>query len=437
MSRAFTYIIGKLHKILNFRFLVVLLAIATCFVALMISRWFDQLESGFDALANLECESALIAYDSGGTEQLITVTRRHEAATGVRAWLLDGQGRTLGGGPDRAILLGDRSWLKRLLARIRGQNPMDGRVVGQTGKYICVVTSDLHEHEFHGARSIQFLGLLALLGCAIAAYVIARLRRLEHAISHFGTGKLEIRVPSDPRDPTHRLSVAFNRMAERIESLVDAHRRLCIDISHELRSPLTRLRLAIGLAQSGTRGALNQIELESFRLNDLVDQLLDVARAEVDPTALKKEVIDLRALLTEIADDCAIEARERGCEIDLHADYPGSLAGDVEILRRAIENPLRNAIRHSPAGASVEVRTEGDDDFAVVSIRDRGPGVPESALKDIFRPFYRVESDRDRDSGGTGLGLAIAERAVALHKGSVRAQNSTPGLKVEIRLPRR
>lgn len=162
-----------------------------------------------------------------------------------------------------------------------------------------------------------------------------------------------------------------------------------------------------------------------------------MARAEVDPTALKKEFIDLRALLAEIADDCAIEARERGCEIDLRADHPGTLAGDVEILRRAIENPLRNAIRHSPSGASVEVTTEGDDDCAVVSIRDRGPGVPESALAEILRPFYRVESDRDRDTGGTGLGLAITERAIALHNGSVRAQNSSPGLKVEIRLPRK
>jgi two-component system sensor histidine kinase CpxA len=422
--------------LLDIRIPIVLLALGTCFAAVAISQWFNRLESRFDALAGLECETALSSFETGGQEKLRSVMQSREAASGLRAWLFDEGGNTLGGGPSRSALLTKESWLTRWLAHLRGQRPGDVWVIEKVGGYSCIVTSDL-EHEFHGTRAIEFLAFLAILCCGIAAYVAVRMRRLETAISHFGTGRLEIRVPSDTRDPTHRLSVAFNRMAERIESLVDAHRRLCIDISHELRSPLTRLRLAIGLARSGTRGALNQIELESFRLNDLVDQLLDVARAEVDPTALKKEVIDLRALLAEIADDCAIEARERGCEIDLHADHPGSLAGDVEILRRAIENPLRNAIRHSPSGASVEVTTEGDDDFAVVSIRDRGPGVPESALTEIFRPFYRVESDRDRDTGGAGLGLAITERAIALHNGSVRAQNSSPGLTVEIRLPRK
>jgi len=428
---------ARLRKMEDFRILVAFLALATCFAAIIISRWFYRMESRFDALADLECESALSTYTSGGPQQLLSVMQRHESATGVRAWLFNENGRPLGGGPTRATLLAEKPGFKRLLTRIRGRHPSDAHVVGQYGKYSCIVTSDLREREVYGSRSVLFLAFLALLCCFIAAYVHARLRRLEGAISQFGTGRLEIRIPLDKRDPIHRLSEAFNTMADRIESLVDAHRRLCIDISHELRSPLTRLRLAIGLARSGTRGALNQIELESFRLNDLVDQLLDVARAEVDPTALKWEPIDLHALMTGVADDCGIGARERGCELDLRLDHPGTILGDPEILRRAIENPLRNAICHSPAGSPVEVSAGGNEDFAVVGIRDRGPGVPEPALKEIFRPFYRVEADRDRDTGGTGLGLAIAERAIALHRGSIKAENSSPGLLIEIRLPRK
>jgi two-component system sensor histidine kinase CpxA len=181
---------------------------------------------------------------------------------------------------------------------------------------------------------------------------------------------------------------------------------------------------------------LGQIELEASRLNDLVDQLLDVARAEVDPTALHPESIDMESFLSEVVDDCSIEARERGCELDLRFEGSGSVFGDPELLRRAVENPLRNAIRHSPKGSPVEVTCNGNTEFSVISIRDWGPGVPDAALDEIFKPFYRVESDRDRNTGGSGLGLAIAERVVALHRGSVKAENATPGLKVEIQLPR-
>jgi two-component system sensor histidine kinase CpxA len=190
------------------------------------------------------------------------------------------------------------------------------------------------------------------------------------------------------------------------------------------------------LARSGTHGALEQIELESARLNELVDQLLDVARAEVDPTVLRPETIDTESLIAEVIDECSIEAQARRCELELRVEHSGSVLGDPELLRRAIENPLRNAIRHSPPGSQVEVTCDGNAEFAVISIRDWGPGVPDFAIREIFKPFYRVESDRDRNSGGSGLGLAIVERVVALHRGSVKAENAAPGLMVEIRLPR-
>lgn len=363
--------------------------------------------------------------------------REREARSGVRAYLFDQNGNNLSGGPDRSSLLARRPVLSLIFSRLQGRpiRETDARAV-PTGNYPCIVTSDLEVQAFYGNRAVGLLAFLAVLCYGIAGYVVLRMRRLENAITSFGIGKLDVRLSSSNRDPLRRLSDAFNQMANRVELLVDAHRRLCIDVSHELRSPLTRLRLAIGLARTGTRGALDQIELESARLNDLVEQLLDIVRAEVDPTTFRPERVDVEALLTELIDECNIEAREQGCEINLQAENSGTVPGDPELLRRALENPLRNAIRHSPPGASVDVNCDGNEEFAVIAIRDMGPGVPDSTLQEIFRPFYRVEMDRGRNSGGSGLGLAIVERAVALHRGSVRAENSVPGLRIEIRLPR-
>jgi signal transduction histidine kinase len=417
--------------------LVVFLILATCFVAAIFFHWFTQLGSKFNALANFECEAAVSIYNAGGPQQLESVMRRHKAESGVRAYLFDRNGRNLSGGSDRETLLNVQPLHSRLVSRLRGQRvgDVDARVVPGAA-YPCVVTSDMEHQAFYGNHAVHFLGLLAILCYGIAGYVVLRMRRLEAAIRSFGAGRLDVRLPSNSRDPIGKLSDAFNQMAGQVESVVDAHKRLCVDVSHELRSPLTRLRLAIGLARSGTHGALEQIELESARLNELVDQLLDVARAEVDPTVLRPETIDTESLIAEVIDECSIEARDRPCELELRVEHSGSVWGDPELLRRAIENPLRNAIRHSPPGAQVEVICDGNAEFAVISIRDWGPGVPDFAIREIFKPFYRVESDRDRNTGGSGLGLAIVERAVALHRGSVKAENAAPGLKVEIRLPR-
>jgi len=417
--------------------LAIFLILATCLVAAIFFHWFTQLGSKFNALANFECEAAVFAYDTGGPPQLESVMQRHKTESGVRAYLFDQNGRNLSGGPNRDSLLRVQPRHSRLISRLRGRpvGEVDARVV-QGATYPCVVTSDMEHQAFYGNHAVHFLGFLAVLCYGIAGYVVLRMRRLEAAIRSFGTGRLDVRLPSNSRDPIRKLSDAFNQMAGQVESVVDAHKRLCIDVSHELRSPLTRLRLAIGLARSGTHGALEQIELESARLNELVDQLLDVARAEVDPTVLRPETIDTESLIAEVIDQCSIEARERGCELELRVDHSGSVVGDPELLRRAIENPLRNAIRHSPPGSPVEVTCDGNAEFSIISIRDWGPGVPDFAIREIFKPFYRVESDRDRNTGGSGLGLAIVERVVALHRGSVKAENVSPGLKVEIRLPR-
>jgi two-component system sensor histidine kinase CpxA len=245
---------------------------------------------------------------------------------------------------------------------------------------------------------------------------------------------LQARVDLRRKDELGKLARAFNQMADRIQTLLTAERRLLQDISHELRSPLARLSVAIELARTDDNPEphLNRIQKEADRLNTLVGELLQVTRAEGDPAARRVERVPLDRVVREVVDDARIEAEARGCNVHFTAGKPVIVSGDAELLRRAIENIVRNAIRYTPAGSSVDVAVREDGHIVV---RDYGPGVPEEALTRIFDPFYRVGEDRDRSSGGVGLGLAIARRAVELHHGHISARNAGPGLEVDVALP--
>jgi signal transduction histidine kinase len=158
---------------------------------------------------------------------------------------------------------------------------------------------------------------------------------------------------------------------------------------------------------------------------------------EGDPASfsLNREVFSLNHLLQELAADCAIEADVRGCRLVVKGEDPILVRADHELLRRAVENILRNAIRHAPGGTDIEITLDCQPLKVSVSIRDYGPGVPEEMLSSIFKPFFRVDSSRDSTSGGAGLGLAIAQSAIALHRGNLSAINMYPGLLVRIELP--
>jgi two-component system sensor histidine kinase CpxA len=288
----------------------------------------------------------------------------------------------------------------------------------------------LPEHVFVMAAGVLLCYWLAL-------YLTSPVRQLEKAVERFGRGDLSARVGSARRDELGQLARTFDRMAERTQTLLTAERRLLLDISHELRSPLARLGVAVELARSGddANSALNRIQKESDRLNALVGQLLQVTRAEGDPSSLRHAPLRLDELVRQLVDDASIEAAAHGCELKYEKREPVTVAGDAELLRRAVENVIRNAIRHAPRETAVEVSLARDHGKAVVGVRDQGSGVPEEALPRLFDAFYRVEGDRDRASGGIGLGLSIARRAMELHKGSIRARNARPGLEVEMELP--
>jgi two-component system sensor histidine kinase CpxA len=271
----------------------------------------------------------------------------------------------------------------------------------------------------------------------LALNIARPLRDLSRAVERFGRGDLDVRLKSRRKDEIGELSRSFDRMAERIGTLVTAERRLLQDVSHELRSPLARLSFAAELTRSAPDrdAAVERLKKEIGRLTDLVGALVEVTRAEGDPSATQWEPLQLGELLRGVVDDCRVDAEARGCSIGVKGEFDLTLRGDRELLRRAVENVVRNAIRHTPRGTTVDVKMESADQTVLINVRDSGPGVPEELLPKIFQPFFRVDDSRDSSTGGVGLGLAIAYRAISVHHGRLWAQNVHPGLNVCIELP--
>jgi signal transduction histidine kinase len=233
-------------------------------------------------------------------------------------------------------------------------------------------------------------------------------------------------------------------MAEQIETLLHSQSQLLQAISHEMRSPLARLTLAAGLAKANSApesdGLLERIETESERIEQMLSQLLTLARLDRGATSFPRTPVELSLLLSDIVSDASFEGSATKRSVILTNADPCLVDGSHALLRSALENVIRNAIRYTRESSTVEVSLKLDNtagqDFAVIHVTDEGPGVPSAELSQIFKPFYRVSSARERETGGTGLGLAITDRAVHLYHGSVAARNRTEGgLDVEIRLP--
>jgi two-component system sensor histidine kinase CpxA len=255
-------------------------------------------------------------------------------------------------------------------------------------------------------------------------------------MDQFGRGDISARSSIQRRDEIGGLAKSFNQMAERITALVTTERQLLQDVSHELQSPLARLAVAAKLTCSAPdrEAAAARLQKEILRLSEMVSGLLDITRAEGDPAAFCRDPIDLRELLIDVVGGCEWEAGER--QITMRPSLEDlTVYGNEELLRRAVENVIRNAVRFSPEGGFVDVALRRINEECEVEIRDHGPGVPPEALEKIFLPFYRVETARERDPGGTGLGLSLARRAVLIHHGTIRAENVQPGLRIVMRIP--
>jgi signal transduction histidine kinase len=228
-------------------------------------------------------------------------------------------------------------------------------------------------------------------------------------------------------------------MADRLQQLIVSERRLLGDISHELRSPLARLKFAIKLARTSpdTKSSLDRIERDVDRIAALVADIVEMNFIECGPVGQEAEIARAADIMDEVIRDCAVEAEIHGCRIAITGRLAGEVEGKHELLRRAVENVLRNGIRYSPQNSTIDVSVAENLHTATIAVRDYGPGVPEDALTRIFDPFFRVEEARNAMGGGSGLGLSIAKQAVQVHHGTITAENASPGLRVQITIPLR
>jgi two-component system sensor histidine kinase CpxA len=404
-------------------------------VSFQISRRTGQ----FGQMQTLELIEAREAYENGGTAKLRDfMDRLHRYLHGDH-YLTDAQGRDVLTGEDRsalvsaAVLEGDRP------AKVHGNFVVMAKSSDGLYRWIIEMKPPPVELQSYLPYYAVIFGAVALVCWLLAVNIASPLRGLARTVDRFGAGDLAARVNSRRKDEIGELSRAFDRMAERIGTLLAAERRLLQDVSHELRSPLARLSFAAELVRTADdrEAAVARLKKEIHRLTNLVGALLQVTRAEGDPEANSREPLQLNELLDEVVEDCQVEAEARGCRIALADSAPLEVCGDRELLRRAIENVVRNSIRYAPRESEVDVRLGRERDSARIWGRDHGPGVPEEAIEKIFQPFFRVDDSRDSSTGGTGLGLAIAKRAVGVHHGELWARNAEPGLQVCIELPLR
>jgi two-component system sensor histidine kinase CpxA len=307
---------------------------------------------------------------------------------------------------------------------------------------------ELEQPGVPGATLILALVISGLVCFFLARYLVAPVDRLRHAMRRMAAGDLNVRVSQSMQgrqDDMALLAADLDVMAERVRNLLETKQQLLRDVSHELRSPLARLQLALSLARRDDNPAerhLARIACEADRLEHLIARTLKLARLERPSSSLECKRVEIGSLLKTITDDVAIEADAHGCSVSLQSESGLEVSGDVELLRSSFENIIRNAVRYSPASTQVGITARRMHTSAharecvEVIIYDHGPGVPDKDLELIFEPFYRVDAARDRAGGGEGLGLAIAARAVALHNGVIEARNrQNGGLVVSVVLP--
>jgi two-component system, OmpR family, sensor histidine kinase CpxA len=418
-----------------------------------------QRNATWEALRTTALNEAVNAYEQGGTSKVHEYLEDLQLTQHVRVYVFDEQGTEISG-------RSSQGWAEHVAAgRPVPQRPgmlfprpqiLTESRASTDGHHLYTIAMELPPgpRVFLGPRGMPVPSLIiAVLSSGLVCYFLAwymtkPVTRLRAATQQLAAGDLTARA-GDPnskrRDEIAGLIRDFDTMAGRLEGLVKAQSRLLNDISHELRSPLARLNVALGLARqrSGPESAsmLERIELEASRLNELIGRLLTLARLEDGEQRVPSTLVLLDEVVLTVAEDAEFEAQARHCHV--RSEIPAGsweVRGDASLLHSAIENVVRNAIRYTREGTTVEIHLQrtgsAGGEEAVVRVTDCGSGVPVDALEKLFQPFYRLDDARGRQTGGVGLGLAITERAVRFHGGRVAATNRTEGgLMVEIHLP--
>jgi len=434
---------------------MVLIALSLAFFWNLESESSSRPESLTASAVNMYAVSVAETFDSRGPQAANALLDKLQLNAHIRAELLDVNLQVLVGSPGSL----DLPLLSRAKTSTQPQIQLSGDVADaatavrtQSGKNYIFAAEIPHRAGglFHGSAS-QLLPRwgIAILISGLICYILTRyltqpVLRLRSAASVVAAGDFSVRITSglaERRDEMGELVRDFNEMAAQIERLMETQQQLLRDISHELRSPLARLNVALELARKSagreSMSALDRIEHESERLNEMIGRLLTLAKIKtlIDPP--EQTTVSLRPLLDQIAHDASFEAAAKNCRVEVSGASACELHGSPELLHSAIENIVRNAVRYAPPDSAIRIGLSCQSEACRISVTDEGPGVPQPELDRIFLPFYRLSNSREHKSGGTGIGLAITQEVARLHGGTVKASNAQPhGLVVEMNLPR-
>jgi two-component system, OmpR family, sensor histidine kinase CpxA len=437
-------------------FLWFLLAMVLVIATLLLSAAMAQSNRPFAPLRGvrgpLRAQIAAKIFEREGNEMLAEYLQTLEYGVHTQAYLfLEDGAEALGratppGARTLAGLAGRSGQLEMELAGSERFWAIPG--AGPSGHmYVLVLAAELPLGGVMAWRYEPLVGPVPLLAVLIMAGVlcfwlarhitipVSKMRTTAQQLADGNLGARVGRAVASRHDELADLGRNFDRMAERLESLLTSQRLLFRNVSHELRSPLARLNVALELARQSAAaevpGYLDRIEREAERLNRLIGQMLTLARLESGMDPAQQGVFDLGGLVQEVVADGDFEARARHSAVRMVSRETCVIFGAAELLRSAMENVVRNAVHSTMEGTETEVsvshRAAPEGAHAVIEVRDHGPGVPEKELANIFHPFYRLGPVHERHTGGTGLGLAIAERAVRIHGGTIAAANAPGG----------
>lgn len=417
-------------------------------------RWLLQTQQAEQRLNQLAgyADTAANLYSEEGPDALRRWLHRNMQQQQFRGFLLDGEGMNVLGRRTPQALSKQIEDAMRTGSTVKQVRPphMYAIVPVSTarGRYYWVANSLITPDTMQDNRraTLAFQLLLALCLVLLVSWLLSRMftrpiRQLQQSASQLGSGRMDTRAPQSLTgrgDELGELAHSFDAMAEQLQSLMGSHKQLLRDVSHELRSPLARLTVALELARDTAGEAaqedLGRIALEAERLNELIGAVLSLARFEQGAIQADMQPIDLSALLEEVVADAAFEAEAAGKLVESDITRDCRMLADRLWLQRALDNVLRNAVRHTASATPVEVGMKKCGKGVEITVRDHGDGVPDEALSRIFEPFFRAEEARTRSGGGYGLGLAIARSVIELHGGQIRATHAPGGgLEINIR----